>query len=434
MRQGDKTKSDRIVVVGGGAGGAELATALGRKLARTSREVVLVDCVASHLWKPRLHEVAVGLINPGEDEVGYLALGQSTGFRFVMGALTALDAQARTISIGPVTDESGREVMGAHQLDYGLLVLSFGSEVNDFGIKGVAEHCHMLDSCEQASAFQRRLFEAAVQVAAGAREQLRIGIVGAGATGVELAAELHQAVDAMKRYGGLAGVNRLEITLIDMASRVLANEAPKTSQFAHRALERLGVELRLDASVDKVSDQGFHLKGGDVVPCELKVWASGVIGRPLAAELDGLQTGKDRRIACDGWLRCKGMQDIYAFGDCAAVTDPATGKPLPATAQVAHQQAGYLTKVLAAKDRGAPKPFHYTSRGSLVSLGGHTAAGQTPIPGRGESLSFDGALPKLFYVSLQIMHRAALSGWTQAAALTAADRLRRVSVPPVKLH
>ncbi len=424
---------DSIVIVGGGAGGSELATALGRRLKHRTTKVVLVDCSASHLWKPRLHEVAVGLMHPGEDEIGYLGLGQATGFQFVMGALTGLDAGAHTITVGALTDRDGCEVMGPRTIGYGTLVLAFGSQVNDFGIEGVAEHCHMLDSAEQAGAFQRRLFEAALQVAEGTRERLRVGIVGAGATGVELAAELHQAVDAMKRYGGLAGVNRLEISVVDMAPRVLSNDAPATSAYAKKALDRLGVKLHLDASVDKVTEEGLHLKGGEFIGCELKVWASGVIGRPLAADLEGLKLDKARRIACDGYLRCEGVQDVYAFGDCAAVTAPGEDRPLPATAQVAHQQAGYLEKMLAATGPPAA-PFRYHSRGSLVSLGGHTAVGQAPSLGKGEPLSFDGALPKLFYVSLQFMHRAALSGWAQATAITLSDRLRKVTAPPVKLH
>lgn len=427
------TGADRIVIVGGGAGGSELATALGRRLHDKPTEVVLVDCVASHLWKPRLHEVAVGLIHPGEDEIGYLGLGQATGFKFVMGALSGLDTEAREIRVGPITDETGREVLGERRIGYDVLVLAFGSEVNNFGVEGVDEHCHMLDSGAQASAFQRRLFEAAIQVADADRERLSIGIVGAGATGVELAAELHQAVDAMKRYGGLAGVRRLEIAIVDMASRVLSNEAPKTSAFAQRALDRLGVKLHLDASVDKVSAQGFHLKSGELVACELKVWASGVIGRAMAKDLKGLKLDKHRRIVCDGSLRCEGVQGVYALGDCSAVADPNSQGILPATAQVAHQQAGYLVKVLSEPDRQAP-PFRYRSKGSLVSLGGGGAVGQAPSPGKGEPLTFDGALPKLFYVSLQFMHRAALSGWPQAVALSLSDRLRRVTAPPVKLH
>ena len=435
MRDVAKPRPKRIVVVGGGAGGAELVTALARRARRDETELILVDHAPTHLWKPRLHEVAVGLIRPGEAEISYLALGQANGFSFVLGALTGLNAQARTIQVGGVQDEDGGELLPVREIGYDTLVLSFGSQGNDFGIPGVVEHCHMLDSGAQASAFQRRLMDAAIQVAAGKRDQLRIGIVGAGATGVELAAELHQAVAAMKRYGGLAGVSRLQVTLVDMAKRVLAAEAPRTSAFAHQALARMNVELRLDASVDRVSAEALHLKGGDAIPCELKVWASGEIGLPVVEKLDGLQIDKHRRIVCDPFLCCKGVSDIYALGDCAGVVDDLASEPLPATAQVAHQQADYLISRLgAAKADHAEKPFRYRARGSLVSLGGETATGQFPTPGKGSPLVLEGVLPKLAYTSLQFMHRAALSGWPQACAFSLADRLRQVSGPPVKLH
>ena len=401
MRDVAKPRPKRIVVVGGGAGGAELVTALARRARRDETELILVDHAPTHLWKPRLHEVAVGLIRPGEAEISYLALGQASGFSFVLGALTGLDAQARTIQVGGVQDEDGGELLPAREIAYDTLVLAFGSQVNDFGVPGVVEHCHRLDSGEQASAFQRRLMDAAIQVAAGRRDQIRIGIVGAGATGVELAAELHQAVAAMKRYGGLAGVTRLQVTLVDMAKRVMAAEAPRTSAFAHHTLEKMNVDLRLDASVDRVTAEALHLKGGDVIPCELKVWASGEIGLPLAEKLGGLQIDKHRRIVTDSFLSCKGVGDIYALGDCAAILADPNAKPLPARAQVAHRQADYLISRLArAKSGQTEKSFRYRARGSLVSLGGAAAAGQFPTPSKGSPLVLEGVLPKLAYASL----------------------------------
>jgi NADH dehydrogenase len=424
----------RIVVVGGGAGGAELVTALGRRFGRAFAEVTLVDCAASHLWKPRLHEIAAGLISPGEDAVPYLALSHANNFRFRMGGLTGLDTSARAISITGIEGADGRDLIAPRQIAYDTLVLAVGSQVNDFGVEGVVEHCHMLDSAEQASAFQRRLLERAVQVSDGVTEDLRVGIVGAGATGVELAAELHHAVSAMKRYGGLVGSGRLAITLIDMAPRVLPNNDPHTSAFAEHALTRLGVTLRLKASVERVTAEALILKSGEQIPCELKVWASGITGPAVAERLKGLQIGKGRRIICDGHLRCQGAENIFALGDCAEVLDPKTQRPLPATAQVAHQQAAYLVHAIVASHRGRPSaPFKYWPMGSLVSLGARSAAGEFPAPRRG-LVTFSGTLPKFFYVSLQFLHRAALLGWARAAALWLADALRKTTAPPVKLH
>ncbi|WP_423392044.1 NAD(P)/FAD-dependent oxidoreductase [Burkholderia sp. LMG 21824] len=422
----------RVVIVGGGAGGVELASTLGRRSRRLNMQVSLVDCASRHLWKPRLHEVAVGLRGDG-DAVPYLALAQANGFRFNLGALTGMDAKAQTISLGPVATSQGDTLLSERVLQYDTLVLAFGSDVNDFGTPGVREYCLMLDDSERALGFQRQLLEAAVLVSQGTVERLRIGIVGAGATGVELAAELCHSISAMHRSGGLMLTDKFDITLIDMAPRVLANSAPAVSGFAAHALQRLGVTLRLNSGVAMVTANGFVLKGGDVVPCDLKIWASGVIGRPVAANLN-LTLDRSRRIVCDQFLRCTGAENIYALGDCASVSDPATNRPLPTTAQVAHQQAAYLLKSLSLKPADMPsKPYQYRDRGSLVSLGTEPTTGEVPIH-KQKAWTFNGIFAKFAYVSLQIMHRATLLGWPRAVTLMLADCLRRTVAPPVKLH
>jgi NADH dehydrogenase len=225
----------------------------------------------------------------------------------------------------------------------------------------------------------------------------------------------------------------LDVTVIDMAPRVLPNSDPATSAFAAQTLERMGISVRLNASVEQVTAEGFALKGGEFVPCDLKVWASGVIGQPIASTLSGLQTDRSRRITCDDHLRCEGLADVYALGDCALVRDPKTQRALPATAQVAHQQATYLAHLFSAPSREAHAPFSYRPRGSLVSLGTQPAAGELPLPKR-SPITFRGTTPKLFYASLELMHRAALTGWGQAMTLAVVDGLRRTTAPSVKLH
>lgn len=427
------TAPERVVIVGGGAGGLELAAALGRARQKAF-DVTLVDRAAFHLWKPRLHEVAAGLIGSGEDEISYLALAQENHFRFRMGPLTKLNAAARTITIGTVRDSEGADLLGPREIAYDRLVLAFGSQVNDFGVEGVLQHCHMLDSGEQALVFNRRLLEAAVRASEGSGDGFRIGIVGAGATGVELAVELHRSVAAMQRYGGLAAFPRLDITLVDMAPRVLAQTDPATSAFALRALQHLGVTVKLNAGVERVTAEGLVLKGGETIPCGLKVWASGIIGRPLAASLAGVQVDRLRRIVCDGTLRCTGTESIFALGDCALVLDQASQRPLPATAQVAHQQAAYLARRFRRLGRrGQEEAFRYQPRGTLVSLGSLSAAGEIPAS-KSRLIRFRGVVPKALYLALEFLHRAAILRWPRAIALGISDLLRGSAAPPVKLH
>jgi NADH:ubiquinone reductase (H+-translocating) len=428
-----KDTEQRVVIVGGGAGGAELAATLGRAAERLKVDVSLVDCASKHLWKPRLHEVAAGVLGDGEDAIPYLALAQANGFRFHMGALVGMDAKAKTITVGPVPSSQGEVLLNERVLPYDTLVLAFGSEVNDFGISGVREYCHVLDDGDGALAFQRQLLEGAVKVSEGSADCLRIGIVGAGATGVELAAELYRAVTAMHRSGGLMPASQLSVTLIDMAPRVLSGISPKVSAFAAAALRKLGVTLRLNEGVTRVTREGFVLKSGETVPCDLKVWASGVIGRPVAAELP-LTLDRSRRIVCDPCLRCVGVEDVYALGDCASVIDPRTGHPMPSTAQVAHQQADYLfRRITQRKHHPDNTVFRLQDRGSLVSLGALSTAGEIPIAQR-NVVTFNGKLPKLAYVSLQVKHRATLIGWWRAVIMVVVAMLQRTVAPPVKLH
>lgn len=427
----------RIVIVGGGAGGLELATRLGHRLKRETAQVVLVDRNPAHLWKPRLHEVAAGLIGTGDDEISYLAHGCVHGFDFVLGALTALDPSAKTITLDPVVNpETGTEVLGTRTLAYDTLVLALGSRVNDFGIPGVVEYCHMLDSPAQAMRMQRAFLEEAIRVGAGRLDRVRVGIVGAGATGVELAAELHHAVHAMERWGGLGAAGKLDITLVDMAKRILPAVDPVTSQHAMEVLEKLGVHVVLGKGVERVTEDALHLSGGDIVPCEIKVWASGVAGHDIIATLKGLTLSGGHRIAVDDHLACAGVSDIFAMGDCAAAPSHIGAAMVPPTAQAAHQQSSYLAKALERRLKGESMgAFRFQPRGTLVSLGEGGAAGEFPALRRDQAVfPAHGTIAKLLYVSLYHMHRVALHGWWRAAALFLADRLRRTTLPPVKLH
>jgi NADH:ubiquinone reductase (H+-translocating) len=424
----------RVVIVGGGAAGVELATRLGR---HGSCEVVLVDRDPSHFWKPRLHELAAGLLGDGEEAVPFLAHGTTHGYRYEPGALRRVDTAAKRIDLAdvhlPGTDEL---ILPARSLSYDTLVLAFGSRVNDFGTPGVLEYCDMLDSPGQAVRLRKRILALALRTAGDPAYKIRIGIVGAGATGVELAAELHHAFNDMHRYGGLSPASKLDITLMDMAPRVLPAVDPRTSAWAQRILVRMGVNVRVGVGVKSVQEGSFTLNDGSHVPCEIQVWAAGVIGHDFVTGLGPFELSRDRRIIVDAHLAAKGVRDVYAIGDCAYAAFSPEGTVVPPTAQAAHQQATWLAKALPRLVAGetAP-PFRYHAKGTLVSLGARQAAGEVPTVPPGRSvLPLRGWLAKMLYVSLEQMHRVALHGYGRATALWIADRLRRTTYPPVKLH
>lgn len=428
--------ASRLVIVGGGAGGAELAASLGDAL-RGKAQVTLIDRVHSHLWKPRLHEVAAGVMRAAEGEVSYVAQGARHGYEFAWGTMQGLDVTTHEVQLAPVLDPvSGETLAAARRVGYDTLVLALGSEVNDFGTPGVAEHCFMLDSAAQAQHLQQKFLGMAFQVHQGERDRLRVAIVGAGSTGVELAAEFDQAVNDLARYGLMLRRDQLELTVMDMADRVLPAVNENVSDYARQQLEQRGIRVKLGQKVTAVDAEKVTLADGSSVAANLVVWASGIKGPDLLTHLDGLSVNKKQQLEVDAALRCKSQPQIFAFGDCAHCTDSASGHSIPATAQAAHQQAKLLARSLPGVLRGEiALPFHYRDRGTVVSLGQTHAAGEVASPGQGgKEKSFHGRLARVIYAGLYRQHQAALFGWPRTAALALSDRLRSVTQPPVKLH
>ncbi|MGL4395443.1 MAG: NAD(P)/FAD-dependent oxidoreductase, partial [Hyphomicrobium sp.] len=195
-----------IIVVGGGAGGLELATQLGHKLGRKRKaRITLVDRSRTHIWKPLLHEIAAGSMEVDRHELEYQAQGHWHGFKFRYGEMTGVDRKAKRVNLAATFDEDGREITPVRSFDYDYLVIAVGSVSNDFGTPGVKDNAIMLDTPEQAERFNRRLLNACVRANAQPGPvrpgQLHVAIIGAGATGTELSAELHRTARGVVAFG-----------------------------------------------------------------------------------------------------------------------------------------------------------------------------------------------------------------------------------------
>src|SRR5258706_4272288 len=194
-----RVKRTQIVVVGGGAAGLELVTRLGAKYGREKCQITLVEKYRTHIWKPLLHEVAAGSLDDNLDEVGYRSHCHRWGYHFFQGTLEAIDRAGREMVVPPLIDLDGRELMGRHRIAYDYLVVAIGSVTNDFGTPGASSHCLFLDSRVDADDFRDRLLNQCLRVSRAVGEnpaadaQVRVAIVGGGATGVALAAELFNA-------------------------------------------------------------------------------------------------------------------------------------------------------------------------------------------------------------------------------------------------
>lgn len=428
----------RIVIVGGGAGGVHLATRLGHLLGRRGRaEILLLDRDSSHIWKPLLHEVAAGTLDTGQEQLGFIAHASRHGFRYLPGEMVGLDRAARQVQLGPLRDRAGTEVLPPRTVEYDLLVLAVGSRANDFGIPGVREHCHFIDSRNQAEDFNTALRTEVIRcLAAADGATLDIAIVGAGATGVELTAEINTALDLAAAYGFPGLRERLRLTLVETAPRILGALPERVAEASRQELERQKAMVLTGAQVVSVDAEGLNLKDGRRVPARLKVWAAGVAAPAFLHELDGLESQRNAQLVVRPTLQTTRDDAIFAMGDCAALTLPGQERPLGATAQVAQQQAKHLARAIPALLEGRPLPeFDYQHRGALVAIGHYNAFGSLGRRGLlGGGTFIQGRIAQISYASLYRQHQLALHGFWRSLLFWASDLLRRASTPRVRLE
>jgi NADH dehydrogenase len=429
----------RIIVVGGGAGGLELATALGHRLGRRGRaDVILVDASATHLWKPLLHEVAAGSLNSYQDELNYIAHARLHGFRFQFGRMEGLDRDGRRIVLAAITDDAGNEVVPPRSVAYDTLVIAVGSVSKDFGTPGVRRHCRFLDSRQEAEDLHRDLLFAMLRADARPAGDADVGvaIIGGGATGVELAAELRHMSEELVRYGAPAGPGSLRIALIEAGERLLPALPERLSRSVAEALRQLGIDVRTRARVTLVDGAGVHLADGATVAAEIKVWAAGVKAPAFLDGLGGLESNRDGQLVVRSTLQTTRDDAVFAFGDCAWCPEaPGSDRPVPPRAQAAHQQASLLAKSLVRRLEGRPLlAYTYSDFGSLVSLSRYTALGTLMGGVFRKSQRIEGRLARAAYLSLYRLHQMALHGVWRTLVLILTNRLQRVTQPTLKMH
>ena len=432
----------RIVIVGGGAGGLELATRLGDKLGRRRKaDITLIDKARTHLWKPLLHEIAAGSMDLGHHELDYLAQAHWHHFNYRSGEMIGLNRFRREVQVGSVVEENGTEVTPARSYQYDTLVLALGSLTNDFGTPGVVEHAVRLETPEQAARFHRGLVNACIRAQSQTEPlkpgQLQVVIIGAGATGVELAAELHKTTRDLVAFG-LDRINPdKDITLyvIEAADRILPALPRRISDAAADLLRKLGVRVYTSARVAAVMPNAIKLADGRTIAAELVVWAAGVMAPAVLKNIDGLETNAINQLVVRQTLQTTRDDNIFAIGDCAACPWSEKAATVPPRAQAAHQQAAHLYKQLQRQLAGRlVKPWHYRDLGSLVSLGEYSTVGSLMGKLVGRSLFLEGYFARAMYVSLYKMHEYELHGFIKVALDTVARLITRRTEPHVKLH
>ena len=432
----DSHQKHKIVIVGGGAAGLELATSLGKKLGKKGlADITLLDATATHIWKPLLHEVAAGTLDESE-QVDYLAQGYRNHFGFRLGKMEGLNRRNKEIYVGATLNSEGEQIIPKRTIRYDTLVLAVGSVSNSFNVTGVAEHCLFLDTTTQAFKFQKQMLETYIKNYIGNEgilvKPLSIAIIGAGATGVELSAQLHEVTSVLATYG-LKEPNDVKLCIIDAAPQLLPALPAKLALATQKQLEALGIELKLGRRVVEVTPKGIVAQDGDYIAADLKVWAAGIKAADWLKNLDGLETNQINQLVVDRTLKTSD-DAVFAMGDCAACAWQGHKGNVPPRAQAAHQQAATLSRSLINRLNNAPLvEFVYHDYGSLVSLGQYTTVGNLMGNLMG-TVSIGGFIARVVYLSLYKMHQVAIHGYFRTIMLTLSNLFRRSAFAKIKMH
>jgi NADH dehydrogenase len=353
----------RIVIVGAGFGGLAVA----QSFRHVDADITLIDRQNHHLFQPLLYQVATAGLSPADIAwpVRYL-MRRQPNTRVLMGEIRAVDPVRKVVTLdaGPIA--------------YDCLVLATGATHGYFGRDEWARYAPGLKTLDDATAMRRRLllaFERA-EMTSNPEENARlltIVIVGGGPTGVELAGAVAElARRALARDFRSIDPRRTRVILVEAGPRLLANFPDSLSRYTGRALEQLGVEVRLGQAVTHCDADGVRI-GDETLRAGTVVWAAGVAASPPARWL-GVAADRAGRVPVTPQLRAPGLEDVWVIGDAALAKNP-DGAPQPGIAPVAKQQGRYVARAIAARieGRAPPPPFEYRDRGLLATIGRKSA-------------------------------------------------------------
>lgn len=422
----------RVVIVGGGLSGVMLATRLGRHYRRSGDvEICLIDKAPVHVWKPMLHAFAAGTAYTFDAGVPLLAQAKRAGFTYLPGAFTQIDTAENSVTV-ELEDLPDKDPM-LHKVHYDLAVLAVGSIANDFGVKGVVEHCHFIDTLWHAQALNRALrIELTERILRGG--DVSIAIVGGGATGVEFAAAMARLVDVGASFGVRDLPSRLKITLLDAGDRILNSFPQEVSERVAETLSTLGVAIVPNANVVRADEEGFELADGQRVNAPLKVWAAGVKAPAEIGALDAFDKGRSGQLIVGETLQTGTADNVFAMGDCASFKPTSAARPLPPTGQVARQQSDYLAYAIPRRLSGRPvKPFKYRELGSLVSLSQYGAYGTLGGSGVVPRVAIRGWFAKRAHEGFFRIHQFGLYGVFRGMLVMLRDGLNAAIKPAIRL-
>jgi len=384
-----------ILILGAGFAGTYIAVHLSNKLNNNSGiSIRLIDAKEYHLFKPMLHEVACGSVDASHIIQPIRIIKRKHDFDFIHGVIQSIDVNNQEVGVCEECvhcSNSSKCLMQELELEkavidepkrlhYDYLVLALGGEPNYFGIAGAEKYTIPLHTLDDAVRIRERLveiFRIALKVSDDRTRQalLTFAVIGAGATGVELVAEMHDFIyDVLLEHGSqrIRG-DEIKIVLIEAANRILPGVDEKVVKTVEEKLRDKNIEVITGAPVTQVTKDSVKI-GDRVIPTYTKIWTAGVKANALSVDLP-FEKDKAGRIKVNQYLQVPGHPNVYAVGDNSFFENPKTSRPLPATGQVAIQEAQAVVKNILNTIKGKEKkPFQFMQLGFAVTYGERTAA------------------------------------------------------------
>lgn len=366
MAHGETRRAARLVVVGGGLAGAAVIRNLPSTLRRPGA-TLLIDRNDSYTFAPLIHEVAVGRIHPGSVVSGIPALCRNR-CDYLRSEVTGLSPKTRTL-----TTTSG-------SVRYEHLVVATGSRAAR-PPEGLVPHLQPFHTLDDALRLRSKLNDAWWTVLGPGRREdvspgaLTVVIVGGGATGVELSAEIAVLFDYLGQRSRRGPAIAPRVVLIEATDRLMGWLDPYFHDAAMRRLSRLGVEVRLETLVEQANPDSVRA-GEKWLPAATKIWTAGIEAVPPVTS-NGIESDASGRIKVDEYLTLPGHPEVYMLGDAGLYEDPRLG-PLPPTGSLAVQQGAWIARDLDRGLRGTERrpPFRFSDRGYAVSLGPENAVAE----------------------------------------------------------
>lgn len=356
--------SRKVLILGSGFGGTYTLKHLVRSLNKNENvETTMVSDENFFLFSPLLHEVAMGSIESRHIAYPIRRLHWRDRFNFIQARLEKVDIKARKV------------ITTAGELDFDYLILALGSVTDRSKLDTMAENVFTLKTLRDSMLIRNHIIgvfeEASIEADPETQRQLLTFVVsGAGYTGIQLLTELRDFIyNHLLRFYKTINRDNIRIILVEIEPKIMAELHTKLGAYVMKQLQRMGIEIRLRSQVTRIWNDGVEINGAETVPTSTVIWVAGVVANPVIA---GMDVEKDNigRVMVNEYMEVPGHQGVYAVGDCAHFTDPASGKPVPPKAHIAVRQAKVAARNILAEIRGEDKKaYKYADTMEIVSLG-----------------------------------------------------------------